>query len=127
MTLTPLSRGKLQAKGSDPEYRRLLRIEVELSQTPPPGWAEEFQNPVGLGIPMSMHPPRISGRNVYLSPPDDQVEEYVKHLDERIAAANKGYEQRVLPKVRAAEEARRQADEEEKRRREEAQRRLDKL
>ncbi len=127
MTWTPISRGKPQAKGSDPEYRRLLRIEVELSQVPPDGWEAEFNNPEGLSVSMSMHPPRLRGRTVYLTPQDDQLEEYVKALDDRVAAANKGYERRILPRLQAAEQARRQADEEETRRREDAQRRLDKL
>jgi hypothetical protein len=74
-----------------------------------------------------MHPPRLSGSDIYITPPDNEVERYISHIDERIAAANVAYEKHILPKVRAAEEAEARAKEDEKRRLDEVRRKIENL
>jgi hypothetical protein len=39
-----------------------------------------------------MHPPRLSGSTIYIRLPDQEVEAYIEHVDERISAANAAYE-----------------------------------
>ena len=74
-----------------------------------------------------MHPPSLVGSAVKITPPDDQLEEYVRHVDQRIAAANAYYEGEILPAI-TSEQAARQAEREDARTRiENAERRLDNL
>jgi hypothetical protein len=127
MNWTPMKRGKPRAMGPDTRYRKLQNIEVDLDREPPAGWEAEFQHPEGVSISLSQHPPQLRGRTIYLSAPDDEVEAYIRSLDQRIAAANSNYETRVLPKVEAAERQRQQAEEEAMQRKENVQDRLNKL
>jgi hypothetical protein len=113
--------------GVHPEYSGLLEIEVELDPYPPRGWEQGFNHPEGVGISLSMHPPRLSGSTIYIMPPDKQVEDYIKHIDERIDAANAIFEKRHLPELHAAEDARNKAEDEKRQRLEEAQRKLKNL
>jgi len=73
---------------------------------------------------MSMHPPTISGATVTLRPPDDQVEQYVANVDDRMAAANRWYQTQVLPRIQVREAQQRQAAADQQRRVREAQERL---
>jgi hypothetical protein len=127
MNWQPITRGKPQVRGVHPTYRGLLEVVVELDRRPPDGWAQCFDHPEGVGMSLSMHPPRLSGGTIYLMPPDGEVEQYMAHIDERIRAANTSYEQRILPQVRAAEVVKQQAADEEQRRLTEARRKLEGL
>lgn len=124
MEWKPIQRSKQRVLGVHPQYRGLLEVEVELSQRPPAEWGEAFLHPEGVEVSVSMHRPRLSGSIIYITPPDDQVEEYVRHVDERISAANATYEQRILPRARIAEDAENRSRDEERRRLEEAKKRL---
>ena len=64
-----------------------------------------------------MHRPSINGNNIEITPPDDEIEKYVAHVDERIAAAI----------AEAQEQARKDAETEHVRRMADAQSRLDAL
>lgn len=127
MDWKPVTRGKARALGVHPENRQALAVEVDLDRLPPAGWDAFFERPEGVGISMSMHPPRLSGRTIHIMAPDTELENYLANVDARIGAANATYEKRVLPQVRAAEAAAADAKKEEQRRLAEAQRKLEKL
>src|SRR6266404_7135026 len=97
-----ITRGQPEVDGVDADYPGLLNVRVPLSAYPPDEWQDFFLRPVGVGLSMSMHSPDLRGDEVVLRPPDSEVERYVKHVDERIVAANARYEAEVLPKRRAA-------------------------
>lgn len=120
----PIKRASLEVEGSDPEYRGLMRVVVGLSDYPPEEWQNVFGHPPEISISLSMHAPELCGDQVVLRAPDTQVKEYVEHLDARIAATNKFYEQQVLPRVRREEERRLSAEAQEERRLKEARDRL---
>src|SRR5947209_3279402 len=82
----------------------LVNAEMDLSRTPPPEWAQAFDNPSDVPISMSMHPPERSGATIRIRYPDGQLAAYVANVDARIEAANLYFEQRVLPSLMAAEE-----------------------
>jgi hypothetical protein len=122
---TPIRRGEPRVLGVHPQYSGLLRIEIRLDPSPPVGWAQGFSSPRGVGIPISMHPPEIRGGSIYITPPDDEVEKYVAHIDERIAAANRVYQDEVMPDLRRRAERDAAAKAEEQRRITDAQQRID--
>jgi hypothetical protein len=93
-----------------------LDVRIHLSRTPPPEWAQFFQQGIGVILPMSMHLPELRGAEVLLRPPDNELQAYVLKVDERINSANTHYEQLVLPKLRAQEEQQKKAAEETERR-----------
>ncbi len=126
-----VERGKPDVLGPDPTASGLLLIDVPLTPHPDRGWAEIFSGssffnaPPGVSLSVSMHPPRLMGGKVQLRAPDTEVENYLQHLDERIAAANTEYERRVAPEL---EQQRKEAEaeaEHTRRRIEDAQRRLE--
>lgn len=127
MDWKPITRGKPQVKGVNSEYSGLLDVAIPLEGDIDINWAEFFENPVGVSISLSMHPPKLSGRTVYIRPPDEEVEAYVKHVDERIAAANARFQTEVLPKIQQKEERDRADREERERRIEGVRRRLEDL
>ena len=112
----PITRGKPDPIGVDEKYRGLLDVEIELSATPPPEWAESFLHPVKVPISMSMHPPRLEGSTVIIKSPDNDLAAYVQHVDVRIAHANQGYEHKFLPAIDAARERDQRGHDEEQRR-----------
>ncbi|MHB8382051.1 MAG: hypothetical protein ACYDC3_06890 [Candidatus Binataceae bacterium] len=101
---TPITRRELQVIGDHPDYPGLLQVVISLSEEPPEKWQEFFMNPTGVGISMSMHPPEISGGEIGISPPDNELERYVRHVDERIDAANQRYSREVLPQITLQEQ-----------------------
>ena len=127
MNWQPIRRTNSEIIGRHSRYMGLLEVEIEISGDPPGEWAQAFQHPEGVGISLSMHPPRLSGAIIYITPPDNEIESYVAHVDDRIRAANATYEKRYLPNILDREEARNQAAEEERLRLEDARRRLKKL
>lgn len=127
MKWTPITRGKPKVLGINEKYSGLLNVELDLSDTPPREWAEFFTHPTGIGISMSMHPPKLSGHIVSLRPPDGEIEKYVNHIDERIVAANAYYERQVIPDLEAAEARQEQSRKAEQMRLDEARRRAEKL
>lgn len=98
-----ITRGEVDVRGVNKKYPGLLDVRIPLSEVPPREWTGYFERPVGISISMSMHPPHLSGAEVVLRPSDDDLEEYVQHVDERIQAANVRYEREVLPQLRALE------------------------
>jgi hypothetical protein len=42
-------------------------------------------------------PPTLSGSTVRITPPDDDVEKYAQHIEERVAHANQWFEETALP------------------------------
>jgi hypothetical protein len=111
--------------GIDPAYSGLLHVDMSLSRTPEPEWRQFFEHPTGVSISVSMHPPTVAGSKVLMRPPDDQVAKYVSQVDDRIAAANRQYEQVVLPHLEREARAADAANAEANRRIEEARKRLD--
>ena len=101
MKWVPITRRTPKVVGVNRKYAALLDVEMDLSQSPPDGWAGAFMQPSGIPITMGMHPPRLEGSTIILTPPDDQVEACVAHVDARIAHANERYERFVLPPGRA--------------------------
>jgi hypothetical protein len=74
-----------------------------------------------------MHPPRLEGRTVRLTPPDQELEKYVEHVDACIANANEQFERVVLPQLREEAERAQAADTARDQRIREAQARADNL
>jgi hypothetical protein len=106
----------------DEKYRGLLNVELALNATPPPEWAYAFANPSDVPISLSMHPPELSGSTVRIRPPDEQFGSYVDHVEMRIIAANKWYEEHVLPQRLVGEERQQSDRDEEKERLDRAKR-----
>ena len=127
MEWVPITITGRKVVGRNRQYSGLLDVEIELSGTPPRPWAEFFQSPSGIGISISMHPPSLSGSKVKITPPDDEVESYAKHIEERVAHTNRWFEETALPQINAAEERQRAENEAEAKRLKEAQRKLDEL
>ena len=57
-----------------------------------------------------MHPPELSDSTIRIRLPDDELGGYVRHVDERIGAANERYELNVLPRLREAAKRRKEAE-----------------
>jgi hypothetical protein len=113
MSWEPIRRGKPEVQGVHSEYSGLLRVRIPLEGSVTEEWSHHFLHPTGVGISLSMHPPELSGRSVRIQPPDDELKQYVRHVDERIRAANERYEAQVLPRLEA--EANKRANAEERR------------
>src|SRR5688500_17357850 len=98
-----VQRGKPNVRGPMPGSAGLLMVEVPLEPRTDEAWASIFGGrtffdaPPGVTIASGMHPPQLRGDSVLLTPPDTEIEKYVAHLDERIAATNAEYEKRVRP------------------------------
>lgn len=116
-----------KVRGRNNQYSGLLDVDIELSHRPPEVWARFFESPSGIGISISMHPPSLSGSTVHIRPPDDEVEKYAQHIEERVAHTNKWFEETALPQINAAEERKRAEDAAEAERLKEAQRKLDEM
>ena len=108
----PIARGTPDVRGVHSEHSGLLIVRIDLEPAPDEAWAQFFQSPSGVGISLGMHPPRLMGRSIEITPPDNQIEAYVAHVDERIAAANAFYEREVLPRIAAKKAAADQAEKE---------------
>jgi len=125
---TGIRMGKATVLGIDREARGLLNVTVPLEPRPDRYWTEIFNSgPPGVSFSVSMHPPRLDGSTVFLRPSDEEVEQYLGSLQERVEGTNAEYARRVEPELRRQQEAEEADTAEEKRRVEEAQRRLDEL
>jgi len=108
--------GKLRVKGINPQYSGLIDVEIDLKPTPPREWADFFSQPFAVPTKASMHPPKLSGSMVMLRPPDNELDDYVANVDQRIEAANAFFERQVLPSLEVAEaQARKRRDDDQKR------------
>ena len=74
-----------------------------------------------------MHPPRLLGSTVRVRPPDDEIEAYVKHVDDLVQSCNENYAKEQLPQIEARDEAKQNATQAAEDRLAEAQRRADLL
>jgi hypothetical protein len=119
--------GKPRVRGANAQYSGLIDVEIDLSTTPPPEWAQAFVNPSGVEMSMGRRRPTLSGATVETSPPDDQLEAAVAEVDARIEAANSYFESRVLPALNAAEAQARQRRADEQKRIDDARRKADDL
>lgn len=127
MIATPVKMGHPVTVGIHAQYEGLLVVEIPLEPYPDEAWRSIFDHPPGVGISMSMHPPRLIGSSVTIHPPDTEVERYVSHVRERVDAANAEYDKTVRPRLEALERQRIAAEEERRRRIAEAQAKLDEL
>lgn len=121
---TPVQRVDVEVKGIDPEYSGLLNVVVQLDREPHTTWWSYFLRPVGVGMSLSMHAPEQGHGAIRLRPSDNEVEKYVTHVDERIAAANERYRTEELPRQRAEQERRNAEQADQERRIDEASKRL---
>ena len=84
----PIKPLRVEVVGIHPRYARLLIIEVELDQVPPPRWVECFDK-AGESLPwIDMHPPTVHRSKIILHPTDEDIEPEVAHTEERILLAN---------------------------------------
>jgi hypothetical protein len=84
----PIKPVRVDVVGIHPQFARLLIIEVELDQVPPPRWVECFEN-VGKEMPwIEMHPPTVRTSKILLHPSDSDIEQQVAHVEERVLLAN---------------------------------------
>jgi hypothetical protein len=127
MEWQPITITGRQVRGRDADYSGLLNIDLTLSKTPPQQWAEQFLSPSDFGIPISMHPPRLSGSVISIRPPDNEVEKYAEHIDKRVSHTNEWFERTALPHINAAEERQKAEQDAEAERLREAQRKLDEM
>lgn len=95
----PITRKKPMIDGVDPEAHGLLNVLIPLDCDPPDEWRCFFENPVGVTISLDIHPPRIKGDEIWIRPPDEDMERYIRYVDERIKSANNFYEKEVLPRI----------------------------
>lgn len=101
----PITRGKPEVEGIDPDASGLLIVTIPLEPEPDHVWAQFFTSPVGVEMSFAMHAPEISYRSVRIRTPDAELEQYVAHVDERIRSANERYEREVLPELKREREA----------------------
>lgn len=110
MAWQPVTRGRPEVRGVHPQYPGLLRVRVPLEGPVTEEWSYYFLSPVGVGISLGMHPPELSGRTIRIRPPDDELGDYLRHVDERIEAANERYEADVLRRRQDAAKRRKEAE-----------------
>jgi hypothetical protein len=128
MDWQPIKRSGQQVKGTDPQHPGFVMLEVTLSANPPGDWIGLWKPlPPNAGRSASYGPPSVSGRMMTLVVPDGLVKDAIEMLDGQIAAANKWYEDQIIPRREAAQHRAQQDQEDERRRLEEAQRQLDEL
>ncbi len=95
----PLKPTHVEVVGIHPRYARLLVIEVTLDDLPTPEWIGFFEQS-GKELPwIEMHPPQVVGQKIVLNPTDEDIEQEVAHIEERVLMAN----QRWLAMLAAAQ------------------------
>jgi hypothetical protein len=105
---TPISRTGQEAEAVSAEAGGTVQVVVHLSELPPREWAVAFLNPSGLATSTAFPPPRLEGKKVLITPPEEHIASNVKEVDARIAHANAQYSNEVIP-ARDAERRRREA------------------
>src|SRR5262249_20959805 len=101
MEWKPIARERIAGENVDrhAEASELLEVRIRLSDEPPPDWVQAFERGFNTTTYLSMHPFRIEGDEVVITPPDNELEAYVASVDQRIAAANNWYETQVWPRI----------------------------
>ena len=123
---TNIKPGKPKVLGVDSTYSGLLNVEIPLTPTPDRYWTEIFNNgPRDVPFSLSMHPPRLAGGTVRITPPDSEVERYVEYIAARVESTNRNYTERIEPRLSAQQAAEEREEADRKRRIEEAQSRVD--
>jgi len=107
-----------------PERSGLFEARITLSDEPPDEWAEAFTQAYEANVNHVLHPFHLEVDEVAFNFPPGEEEAYLAALDDRIAAANRWYEERVLPAARQQEAERRTGEGERERRLEESRQRL---
>lgn len=116
--------------GVDPDAKGLLKAEIELNNTPPEKWKANFNKSIPSGdisISISMHPPKVRGNKVMIRFPDDELEKYLDHVEERIDAVNEHFENKVLPRIKAKQKKEEEEREKKEKRINKAQKRADEI
>jgi hypothetical protein len=125
---TEIQAGKPKVLGNDSQFSGLLNVEIPIEPHPDRYWTDIFNNgPPGVSFSLSMHPPKVVGGTVRITPPDKELDRYVQHVNERIDGTNRYYAQNVEPKLRAHAEAEEREKKDRQRRIEEAQSHLDEV
>lgn len=122
---TDIKPGKPRVLGVNAQYSGLLDVEIPLTPRPDRYWSETFERgPSDVPFSISMHPPRLVGGTVKITPPDSEVEKYVEYIAARVEGTNRNYAERIEPRLRAQQEAEERERADRERRVEEAQKRL---
>lgn len=100
MAWEPLHRGAPEVNGVNAADPARLDVRIVLDADPPAEWSAFFLAPARVRVDPAMRAPEIAGRVIWLRPPDEELDAYVHHADERIAAANDRYRDEVLPRLR---------------------------
>ena len=74
--------------GIHPRYARLLVIQFSLDRTPTPVWVEHFLATAKELPWVEVHPPHVQGDKIILNPTDEEIEQEVAHIEERIQLTN---------------------------------------
>jgi hypothetical protein len=109
-------------RGISAESSERLHVRLMLTTRPPAEWVLAFQDAPSTKERMTVHQSEI-----YLNPPDAELESYVAEADKRIESANRFYETTVLPGIQAAQDKRRDEEADDRRRIEDAKHRAQKL
>jgi hypothetical protein len=131
----PIKRaGKAEVLDIHPQDPGRLDVVIPLSADPPDEWARHlvgaFAEDIGIrvwyreGLAIL---PEVQGDSIRIAPIDSELESWIEGIDSRIEEANKFYEEKVLPQIRATEAASNQAFEARRRRLEEARRKAEQL
>jgi len=111
---------------------RRLDVSIALSAVPPPEWARYVvgwyrQAHVNMPEEEPWAYPRVEGNEIRFAPLDDDLEGWVRGIDERITEANEFYVSTIAPQKAAEAEKRQAAEEETRRRMKEARRKAENL
>jgi hypothetical protein len=109
-------------RGISAEAPERLHVRLKLSTRPPAEWVHAFQD-----VPSKKQVMTVHQNEIYLTPPDAELEVYVAEADERIQVANQSYEATVLPALQAAQDKRRDDDADDRRRIDDAKHRAQTL
>jgi hypothetical protein len=109
-------------KGISAEAPERLHVRLKLSTRPPAEWVHAFQD-----VPSTKEVMTVHQNEIYLTPPDAELEGYVAEADERIEVANRSYETTVLPTLQAAQDKQHDEDADDRRRVDDAKHRAEKL
>jgi hypothetical protein len=109
--------------------RDRLAVSIVLNRVPEEKWVRYFEMTFARrqDEPGEFPLPQVSGSVIRIQPLDNELESWVKNIDDVIEQANRYYESSVLPDLRATEERQVEADRERERRIEEARRRAKNL
>ena len=117
--MTKIAVAKAEVIGPDPQYSGLLHVDLRLNDRPSQSWGECFERGFRTtGWPVSMRRPKLdTGMGIVrLEVPDDDVKRAAEIVAGIIEAANKIYEDEVIPSLkRRAEQEERKKQELDKR------------